>query len=73
MLRTFSWEVACPSTGINAAVGVAGTGVADGRGVCVGGKVEVMMTGGVGVGVSGGGTTSALQAVLKDRSIVRRI
>ena len=61
----------CPSTGATSTVGVGGSGVADGRGVCVGGRVEVMMTSGVGVGVSGTGATSALQAVLKTKSKVR--
>ena len=52
----------CPSTGCTGTVEVGGSGVADGRGVCVGGNVAVMKSSGVGVGVSGTGG-SALQAV----------
>ena len=62
-LRTFSWEVVCPSAGTKGAVAVAASGVADGRGVCVGGRVAVMMAICVGVGVSGA-VTCAVQAVV---------
>ena len=48
---------------------VGGTGVVEGRGVWVGGRVEVMMTSGVVAGVSGA-ATSALQAVLKKTKTV---
>ena len=54
----------CPSAGATIGVAVAGSSVGDGRGVCVGGRVAVMMTSGVGVGKSGT-VTSALQAVVK--------
>lgn len=60
--RTLSWEVVCPSTGATGAVGVGGAGVAEGRGVGVGGRVEVITTSGVGVGVPGA-DSPALQAV----------
>ena len=69
-LRTLSWEVVCPSVGATIGVAVAGSGVGEGCGVCVGGKVAVMMTGGVGVGVSGI-VTSALQAVLSSSTNVK--
>jgi len=51
---------------------VGGTGVADGCGVCVGGSVEVIMTSGVGVGVSGR-ITSALQAALNKAKTARML
>lgn len=70
-LRTFNWEMVCPSTGATATVAVGGSVVGDGRGVCVGGRVEVMMISGVGVGVSGTGTASALQALLIKTSATR--
>ena len=51
-------------------VGVAGSDVGEGCGVCVDGRVEVMMTSGVGVGVSGT-LTSALQAVLTSKTRIK--
>lgn len=60
----------CPSAGTVVPVGDTGTGDADGRGVCVGGRVAVMMINGVAVAVSGT-VTSALQAVLANRTAVR--
>ena len=69
-LRTFNWEMVCPSAGATANVGVGGSVVGDGRGVCVGGRVEVMIISGVGVGVSGMAATSALQAVFTSKSKV---
>ena len=70
-LRTFNWEMVCPSTGATATVAVGGSVVGDGRGVCVGGRVEVMMICGVGVGVSGMAATFALQEVLIKTSATR--
>ena len=70
-LRTLSCEMVCPSAGATATVGVGGSGVCDGIGVCVGGRVEVMMTCGVGVAVSWMAVTSALQAVFKSKSKVK--
>ena len=64
-LRTLSWEMVCPSAGATNTVGVAGSGVGDGRGVCVGGNVAVMMIGRVAVGVFEI-VTSALQAALNN-------
>ena len=64
-----SWEVVCPSAGATIGVAVAGSGVGDGCGVNVGGRVAVMMTNGVGVGVSGT-VTSALQAEPKSKGMI---
>ena len=69
-LRTFNWEIVCPSAGATATVAVGGSIVGDGRGVCVGGRVDVMITSGVGVGVSGM-VTSALQVVPIKTSVTR--
>jgi hypothetical protein len=64
-LRTFNWEMVCPSTGATTTVGVGGSGVGEGRGVWVGGRVAVTKSGAVGVGVSGRAVTSGLQAALR--------
>ena len=72
-LRTFSWEVACPSTGAIGWVGVGGAAVTDGGTVCVGGRVAVMMTG-VAVGEAVAAIALALQAVFsskRDARVVR--
>jgi hypothetical protein len=53
-------------------VGVAGSCVGDGLGVCVGGNVAVIMTSGVGVGVSGT-VTSALQEAVLITSMVKNM
>ena len=53
-------------------VGVTGSCVGDGLGVCVGGKVAVIMTSGVGVGVSGT-VTSALQEAVLITSMVKNM
>ena len=52
------------------AVAVGGSGVDEGRGVWVGGRVAVKKTTGDGVGVSGV-VTSALQAVLTNSTDIR--
>ena len=69
--RTLSWEIVCPSAGTTTGVAVGGSSVGEGRGVCVGGRVAVMMTTGDGVGVSGT-VTSALQPVLKKSARIKK-
>ena len=44
-LRMFTCVDVLPSTDVARGEGVDGTGVSDGRAVCVGGRVTVMMTG----------------------------